>query len=59
MVTSIFYAYLQGHHPDGGAHAKFTNYKFDAKEFLRLVQEAEDHVRNHPTFPARLYHDEL
>lgn len=50
---------FQGHHPDGGAHAKFTNYKFDKHEFLRLVNIAAEHVRNHPKFPARIYHDEL
>lgn len=49
----------EGHHPDGGAHAKFTNYKFDKNEFLRLVNMAAEHVRNHPKFPARVYHDEL
>lgn len=50
---------FQGHHPDGGAHAKFTNYKFNKDEFLRLVNIAAEHVRNHPKFPARVYHDEL
>ncbi|XP_020711618.2 EGF domain-specific O-linked N-acetylglucosamine transferase isoform X2 [Athalia rosae] len=39
-----------GTHPDGGAHAKFTNYSFDVEEFLRIVKLAEKHVKNHKTF---------
>ncbi|XP_023290002.1 EGF domain-specific O-linked N-acetylglucosamine transferase isoform X2 [Orussus abietinus] len=39
-----------GTHPDGGAHAKFTNYSFDVKEFLRIVTLAEKHVKNHNKF---------
>ncbi|XP_076180397.1 EGF-domain O-GlcNAc transferase isoform X2 [Ptiloglossa arizonensis] len=39
-----------GTHPDGGAHAKFTNYSFDVKEFLRIVSLARDHVKNHNAF---------
>ncbi|XP_053987802.1 EGF domain-specific O-linked N-acetylglucosamine transferase isoform X2 [Hylaeus volcanicus] len=39
-----------GTHPDGGAHAKFTNYSFDVKEFLRIVSLARDHVRTHNAF---------
>ncbi|XP_015433615.1 PREDICTED: EGF domain-specific O-linked N-acetylglucosamine transferase, partial [Dufourea novaeangliae] len=39
-----------GTHPDGGAHAKFTNYSFDVKEFLRVVAQASDHVKNHSVF---------
>lgn len=34
-----------GHHPEVGAHAKFTNYSFDKDEFLRLVEKAADNVR--------------
>lgn len=37
----------QGHHPDIGAHEKFTNYEFNVKEFMRLMQKAVDHVKNH------------
>lgn len=40
----------QGTHPDGGAHAKFTNYSFDVKEFLRVVSLATDYVKNHNDF---------
>lgn len=40
----------EGHHPDGGPHAKFTNYSFDSKEFLRIVDSAADHVTNHPAY---------
>ncbi len=39
----------QGHHPDG-SHAKFTNYSFDKKEFIRMVNVAADNVRNHVDF---------
>ncbi|KOC65578.1 EGF domain-specific O-linked N-acetylglucosamine transferase [Habropoda laboriosa] len=39
-----------GTHPDGGAHAKFTNYSFDVKEFLRVVSQAKDYVENHGSF---------
>lgn len=34
----------EGHHPDGGAHKKFTNYKFNVDEFLALVSEGATHV---------------
>ncbi|XP_066948238.1 EGF domain-specific O-linked N-acetylglucosamine transferase [Macrobrachium rosenbergii] len=37
----------EGKHPDGGAHEKFTNYEFDAKEFVRLVKKAASHVKSH------------
>lgn len=43
----LVYPQDQGHHPEGGAHAKFTNYSFDAKEFARLIAVAADFVRNH------------
>lgn len=39
-----------GTHPDGGAHAKFTNYSFDVEEFLRIVSQATDYVKNHDSF---------
>ncbi|XP_076388941.1 EGF-domain O-GlcNAc transferase isoform X2 [Megachile rotundata] len=39
-----------GTHPDGGAHAKFTNYSFDVEEFLRIVSLATDYVKNHNAF---------
>lgn len=42
--------FFQGTHPDGGAHAKFTNYSFDEEEFLRIVTLAEKHVKNHKAF---------
>jgi hypothetical protein len=41
---------LQGHHPQLGAHQKFTNYEFDEVEFMKLVAKATDHVRSHPDF---------
>lgn len=44
----------KGHHPDGGPHAKFTNYAFDADEFLRIVDSAADHVENHPQYRRML-----
>ncbi|XP_011298968.1 EGF domain-specific O-linked N-acetylglucosamine transferase isoform X2 [Fopius arisanus] len=39
-----------GTHPDGGAHAKFTNYSFDTDEFVRIVALAAEHVKNHEDF---------
>ncbi|XP_011500542.1 PREDICTED: EGF domain-specific O-linked N-acetylglucosamine transferase [Ceratosolen solmsi marchali] len=39
-----------GTHPHNGAHAKFTNYKFDVNEFIRLISIAEKHVTNHDVF---------
>lgn len=39
-----------GTHPDGGAHAKFTNYSFDVKEFLRIVSQAAEYVKNQDSF---------
>lgn len=63
----------EGHHPDGGAHAKFTNYSFDVDEFVRLVKLLAEHVLRHPDFETnldlivektndssnQLYHDEF
>lgn len=40
----------EGHHPEGGPHAKFTNYSFDSEEFLRIVDLAADHVANHSAY---------
>jgi len=40
----------EGHHPDGGAHAKFTNYAFDGTEFLRIVDKAAKYVTAHLAF---------
>ena len=40
----------EGHHPEGGPHAKFTNYAFDADEFQKIVDRAADRVVNHETF---------
>ncbi|KAG6454034.1 EGF domain-specific O-linked N-acetylglucosamine transferase [Manduca sexta] len=40
----------EGHGPGGGSHAKFTNYSFDVKEFLRLVEKCAEHVRKRPDF---------
>ncbi|KAH3892497.1 EGF domain-specific O-linked N-acetylglucosamine transferase-like isoform X2 [Dreissena polymorpha] len=42
----------EGHHPQLGAHQKFTNYGFEIVEFMRLVAMAADHVRSHPAFIA-------
>lgn len=52
----------EGHHPEGGAHAKFTNYAFDVEEFQRLVNKLAEHVRQHPDFITKvtnIKHDEL
>jgi protein O-GlcNAc transferase len=53
--------WFQGHHPEGGAHAKFTNYAFDVEEFLRLVGIGAKHVRHHAAFQEfhAAHHDEL
>ncbi|KAK8383620.1 hypothetical protein O3P69_015827 [Scylla paramamosain] len=40
----------EGHHPDGGAHKKFTNYKFNVDEFLALVSEGAAHVMSHESW---------
>ncbi|KAG0725179.1 EGF domain-specific O-linked N-acetylglucosamine transferase [Chionoecetes opilio] len=37
----------EGHHPEGGAHEKFTNYRFNVEEFLALVGEGAAHVMAH------------
>ncbi|XP_034933572.1 EGF domain-specific O-linked N-acetylglucosamine transferase isoform X2 [Chelonus insularis] len=39
-----------GTHPDGGAHAKFTNYSFDVEEFLRIVSRAAKYVKGQESF---------
>lgn len=51
----------EGHHPEGGAHAKFTNYLFDVDEFLRLVAVGAKHVKHHKAFQEfhAAHHDEL
>ncbi|XP_037959922.1 EGF domain-specific O-linked N-acetylglucosamine transferase [Teleopsis dalmanni] len=46
----LAYPQDEGHHPQGGAHAKFTNYSFDRTEFARLVALAAKHVRSHPEY---------
>ncbi|KAK3909041.1 EGF domain-specific O-linked N-acetylglucosamine transferase [Frankliniella fusca] len=40
----------EGHHPDMGAHAKFTNYHFDVDEVSAIVEKASNHVQKHPAF---------
>jgi EGF domain-specific O-GlcNAc transferase len=40
----------EGHHPEGGRHAKFTNYAFDPEEFGRLVSKAADYVLGNQEF---------
>ncbi|XP_011556354.3 EGF domain-specific O-linked N-acetylglucosamine transferase [Plutella xylostella] len=42
----------EGRGPDGGGHAKFTNYSFDVKEFLRLVNKCATHVRKRQDFKS-------
>nr|XP_018910304.1 PREDICTED: EGF domain-specific O-linked N-acetylglucosamine transferase isoform X1 [Bemisia tabaci] len=51
----------QGHHPDGGAHAKFTNYEFDVPEFIKLVNICAKSVINNKEFQkiTSTNHDEL
>lgn len=40
----------EGHHPQLGAHQKFTNYAFDVVEFMKLISKAAEHVKSHPAF---------
>ncbi|RWS16710.1 EGF domain-specific O-linked N-acetylglucosamine transferase-like protein [Dinothrombium tinctorium] len=35
----------KGHHPELGAHLKFTNYRFEETEFLNLVMKGVKHVK--------------
>lgn len=46
---------------DKRGHAKFTNYKFDVDEFVKLVKVAEEYVLEHESFPGVDFnmHDEL
>lgn len=37
---------------DQEAHAKFTNYKFDVDEFIRLVNVAAGYVWSEDSFPG-------
>ncbi|XP_070559527.1 EGF domain-specific O-linked N-acetylglucosamine transferase-like isoform X3 [Ptychodera flava] len=38
-------------HPSLGVpHAKFTDYAFDVKEFMRILKTGIDHVKNHPKY---------
>lgn len=57
----IIFKKLQGTHPDGGAHAKFTNYSFDVKEFLRIVSLARNHVKHHNAYNKFInnFHSEM
>lgn len=47
----------QGEHPTLGAHAKFTDYRFDVEEFLRLLRPQVDRVRS--AVAGRMHRDEL
>ena len=45
----------EGKHPELGPHKKFTNYRFDPQEFLRLVMTGVKHVRyNRQVFASNL-----
>ena len=61
---SLVYHYEAGdENSDGGgrnrpAVSKFQNYRFDRFEFLRKIQEAEHHVRNHPAFKVSKRHQD-
>lgn len=47
----LVYPQDEGKHPQqGGAHAKFTNYSFDVKEFARLVQQAANNILSHAEY---------
>lgn len=50
LLRTAFFVF-QGTNKEGGeAHAKFTNYSFDVDEFVRIVEKAVQHVKNHPQF---------
>jgi len=62
----LVYPQDEGHHPEGGAHAKFTNYSFDVPEFVHLVDEAAKEILSHKEFPressdnpSKTQHNEL
>ncbi|XP_017006210.2 EGF domain-specific O-linked N-acetylglucosamine transferase [Drosophila takahashii] len=62
----LVYPQDEGHHPEGGAHAKFTNYSFDVQEFVHLVDEAAKEILSHKEFPressenpSKTQHNEL
>lgn len=66
MYLILWFSHFdQGQHPNGGAHAKFTNYSFDKHEFTRLVDKAATNVLNHDEFKKFILfnfdniHDEL
>ena len=48
----------EGHHPNLGAHEKFTNYYFDIKEFIRLVHKAEKIIKENPKWKKGIFHSE-
>lgn len=52
---------FQSSEPDKRGHAKFTNYRFDSDEFIKLVKEAEEHILARPDFPGHEFriHDEF
>ncbi|CAN7937237.1 unnamed protein product [Ixodes hexagonus] len=64
-VPDKLYPEDKGHHPSLGAHAKFTNYRFDVGEFLRLLRKAVAHVEasqprgGAPPRQAPIVHDEM
>ena len=47
---SSLFSPFQGHHPTLGAHKKFTDYDFDVDEFVKLINQAADHVKRHQEF---------
>lgn len=48
--NNLFVQEDEGHHPNGGSHAKFTNYAFDVPEFLRLVRVCAEYVKSRQDF---------
>lgn len=65
IFSIVIFSLDQGQHPNGGPHAKFTNFSFDEHEFTRLVDKAATNVLNHDEFKKFVLfnfesiHDEL
>ncbi|RNA43328.1 EGF domain-specific O-linked N-acetylglucosamine transferase [Brachionus plicatilis] len=52
---SKVYPQDDGKHPQlGTPHKKFTNYSFDTKEFIRIVNKMIEYVKNHPKYREKL-----
>ncbi|XKL63519.1 hypothetical protein PGB90_005883 [Kerria lacca] len=55
--TSKLYPQDQSEQPDKKGHAKFTNYKFNVDEFLKLVKTAEEYILGNKLFYGHRLHE--